>query len=61
MKILKESVFINSPDISLEIYGLDLAHFPSAPGLVWQAALKKAKQIYIFNQYLYVISGQKRY
>ena len=27
----------------LEIYGLDLVHFVSAPGLVWQACLKKAE------------------
>ena len=27
----------------LEIYGLDSAHFVSAPRLAWQAALKKTK------------------
>ena len=27
----------------LEIYGLDPAHFVSAPRLAWQAALKKTK------------------
>ena len=28
-------------DICIEIYGLDLSHFLSAPGLAWHACLKK--------------------
>ena len=27
----------------LEIYGLDLVHFVSAPGLAWQVCFKKAE------------------
>ena len=30
-------------DTCIEIYGLDPAHFLSAPGLAWQAYLKKTK------------------
>ena len=33
-------VFENFCSICLEIYGLDTAHFYTAPGLAWQAALK---------------------
>ena len=28
-------------DICIEIYGLDLSHFLSVPGLAWHACLKK--------------------
>ena len=34
-------VFENFRDKCIEIYGLDPAHFLSAPGLAWQACLKK--------------------
>ena len=34
-------VFVNFRNICLKIYELDLAKFLSAPGLAWQAALKK--------------------
>ena len=37
------NVFENFINMCLEIYELDLAKFLSAPGLIWQAALKKAK------------------
>ena len=36
-------VFENFRNICVEIYELDLAKFLSAPGLAWQAALKKTK------------------
>ena len=36
-------VFENFRNISLKIYKLDPAKFPAAPGLVWQATLKKTK------------------
>ena len=35
-------VFNNFRNMHLEIYELDPAHFISAPGLAWQAALTKA-------------------
>ena len=36
-------VFENFRDKSIKIYGLDPAHFLSAPGLAWQACLKKTE------------------
>ena len=36
-------VFENFRNVCLKIYKLDPAKFLSAPGLVWQAALKKTK------------------
>ena len=37
------AVFENFRDKCIEIYELDPAHFLSAPGLAWQACLKKTK------------------
>ena len=37
------NVFENFRNMCLEIYELDPAKFLSAPGLAWQAALKKTK------------------
>ena len=39
--LLLVDVFENFRDKCIEIYGLDPAHFLSAPGLAWQACLKK--------------------
>ena len=39
--LLLADAFENFRDICLEIYEIDLAKFLSAPGLAWQAALKK--------------------
>ena len=39
--LLLADVFENFRKMCLEIYELDLAIFISAPGLAWQAALKK--------------------
>ena len=36
-------MYLRTLEICLEIYELDLAKFLSAPGLAWQAALKKTK------------------
>ena len=41
--LLLPDVFENFRDKCDEIYELDPAHFVSAPGLAWQACLKKAK------------------
>ena len=38
-----EDVFENFRNMYLEIYELDPAKFLSAPGLAWQASLKKTK------------------
>ena len=40
---LLADVFENSSNKCIEIYELDPAHFLSAPGLAWQACLKKTK------------------
>ena len=40
---LLANVFENFRDKCMEIYELDPAHFFSAPGLAWQACLKKTK------------------
>ena len=39
--LLLADVFENFKDKCIEIYGLDPAHFLSAPRLAWQACLKK--------------------
>ena len=39
--LLLADVFENLRDKCIEIYELDPAHFLSAPGLAWQACLKK--------------------
>ena len=39
--LLLADVFGNFRDKCIEIYKLDPAHFLSAPGLAWQACLKK--------------------
>ena len=36
-------VFENFRNICLDIYGLDPVYFVSAPGLAWQACLKKTE------------------
>ena len=40
---LLADVFESFRDKCIEIYDLDPAHFLSAPGLAWQACLKKTK------------------
>ena len=41
--LLLADVFENFRDKCIEIYGIDPAHFLSAPGLAWQACFKKTK------------------
>ena len=42
--LLLADVFENFRNKCIEIYYLDLAHFLSAPGLAWQACLKKTEE-----------------
>ena len=41
--LLLAYVFTNFRNVCYDIYGLDPAHFLSAPGLTWQACLKKSE------------------
>ena len=41
--LLLADVYQNFRNKCIEIYGLDPAHFLSAPGLAWQACLKKTR------------------
>ena len=41
--LLLANVFENLRNMCIKVYELDPAHFSSAPGLAWQACLKKAK------------------
>ena len=41
--LMLADVFENFRNICLKIYKLDPAKFLSAPGLIWQVALKKTK------------------
>ena len=48
--LLLADVFENFRDKCIVIYELDAAHFSSAPGLAWQACLKKTR-IRIINRF----------
>ena len=48
---LLADVFENFRNKCIEIYKCDPAHFLSAPGLAWQACLKKKSRIRIINRY----------
>ena len=39
--VLLAEVFVKFRDKCIKLYGRDLSHFLSAPGLAWQACLKK--------------------
>ena len=61
--LLLADVFENFRDKCIEIYELDPAHFLSAPGLAWQACLKKAaielELLTDYNMFLMVEKGIK--
>ena len=48
--LLFADVFENFRNMYLEIYELDPVYFVSAPGLAWQACLKKTNKIRIINR-----------
>ena len=41
MKITKFAIYVKKNFVLIEIYKIDPAYFLSAPGLAWQACLKK--------------------
>ena len=43
-------MFMKNLEKCIEIYGLDPSYFYSAPGLAWQACLKKTSKIRIINR-----------
>ena len=59
--LLLADVFEKFRNICIEIYEFDPAHFLSAPGLAWQACLKKAKvnleSLTDYNMLLMIESG----
>ena len=60
--LLLADVFEHFRDKCIEIYELDLAHFLSAPGLAWQASLKKTGvKLELLNRLWYDINDWKRY
>ena len=55
--LLLAEVFEKFRDKCLEIYGLDPSNFLSAPGLAWQACLKKDRSKFRFiNRHSHVIN-----
>ena len=54
--LLLADVYEKFRDKCIEIYGLDPSYFLSAPGLAWQACLKKTSKIRIINRYQYIIN-----
>ena len=59
--LLLADVFENSRNMCINIYELDPPKFLSAPGLAWQAALKKYKLKLSILTDIDVINGSKRY
>ena len=60
-KLLLADVFEISRNMCINIYELDPPKFLSAPGLAWQAALKKYKLKLNILTDIDVINGSKRY
>ena len=60
--LLLEDIFENFRNMCLNIYELDPAYFVSAPGLAWQASLKKTGvKLELLNRLWYDINDWKRY
>ena len=54
--LLLADVFENFEDKFIEVYGLNPTYFASAPGLAWQACLKRLKFLDVKNVYGWVMS-----
>ena len=50
IQLLLADVYENFRNICLDMYELDPVYFVSAPGLAWQACLKKTSKIRIINR-----------
>ena len=61
--LLLADVFENFREICIKNYKLDPAHYYTAPGLVWDAALKvtEVKLKLLVVGYRYAVNGGKRY
>ena len=57
--MLLADVFENFRNIGLDIYGLDPAYFVSAPGLAWQACLKKTVKLELLIDYDMILMIEK--
>ena len=58
--LLLADVFENFRNMCLEIYELDPAKFLSAPGLAWQALLKKTKvKLYLLTDINILLMAEK--
>ena len=58
--LLVADVFENFRNKCLEIYGLDPIYFVSAPGLAWQACLKKAEvKLELLTDYYMILMIEK--
>ena len=58
--LLVADVFENFRNKYLEIYGLDPIYFVSAPGLAWQACLKKAEvKLELLTDYYMILMIEK--
>ena len=59
--LLLEDVFENFRNMCLDIYELDPVYFVSAPGLAWQACLKKAGvKLELLTDYNMILMIEKR-
>ena len=59
--LLVADVFENFRNMCLQIYQIDSAKFTLAPGLAWQAALKKTKVKLDLLTDINVINGRRRF
>ena len=59
--LLVADVFENFRDVCCKYYNLDPAHYYTAPGLAWDAALKVTKVNLELLSDLDIVNGRKRY
>ena len=59
--LLLADVFENFQNMCLELYEIHPEKFPSAPGLAWNAALKKTKVKLDLSTNIDIMNDRKRY